>query len=80
MPRYFRVAGGTGLYNIALQQAHFCQNPPSTMLKGHSGGKMSALQTFFLGIMVAWTPSLLLLAWMLWRNTVSGDHLKNPQH
>jgi hypothetical protein len=26
---------------------------------------MTTLQAFFLGMMVAWTPSLVLLAWML---------------
>jgi hypothetical protein len=26
---------------------------------------MSALQAFFLGIMAAWTPSLIFLAWVL---------------
>jgi hypothetical protein len=26
---------------------------------------MSTLEAFFLGLMAAWTPSLLLLAWML---------------
>ncbi len=28
---------------------------------------MSALQAFFLGMMVALTPSLVILAWLLWR-------------
>ncbi len=28
---------------------------------------MSALQAFFLGIMVALTPSLVILAWVLWK-------------
>jgi len=27
---------------------------------------MSTYQAFFLGMMVAWTPSLLLLAWVLY--------------
>jgi hypothetical protein len=29
------------------------------------GYEMSALQIFFLGMMVAWTPSLVILAWCL---------------
>ena len=33
---------------------------------------MSALQAFFLGIMVAWTPALLFLAWVL-RHAAFGD-------
>lgn len=27
---------------------------------------MTNLQSFLLGLMVAWTPSLILLAWMAW--------------
>jgi len=30
------------------------------------GAVMSTLQAFLLGLMVAWTPSVLVLAWMLW--------------
>jgi hypothetical protein len=37
------------------------------------------VQAFFLGLMLAWTPSLVLLAWMLWRESgpdkqASGIH------
>lgn len=28
---------------------------------------MSAIQSFMLGVMVAWTPGLLLLGFLLWR-------------
>jgi hypothetical protein len=28
---------------------------------------MTDIQTFVLGVMTAWTPGLLCLAWMLWR-------------
>jgi hypothetical protein len=31
---------------------------------------MDSLQAFLLGIMIAWTPSVLLLAWMLRRAPV----------
>jgi hypothetical protein len=33
---------------------------------------MDTYQAFFLGLMVAYTPSLIFLAWMLWR--VSSEH------
>jgi hypothetical protein len=36
---------------------------------------MSALQAFFLGIMVVWTPALLFLAWVL-RYAAFGDSLE----
>jgi hypothetical protein len=41
---------------------------------------MTALQAFFFGMMVAWTPSLILLAWMLWRDGTSQDELGDVQH
>ena len=34
---------------------------------------MSELQAFFFGIMVAWTPALVLLAWMLRPGPISPD-------
>jgi hypothetical protein len=34
---------------------------------------MGIVEAFVLGLMVAWTPPLLLLAWMLWRNALSDD-------
>ena len=34
-------------------------------LRFERGGPVSALQAFFLGMMAAWTPSLILLAWVL---------------
>ena len=34
---------------------------------------MDDLQLFFLGVMVAWTPSLVLLAWILWRDIGSQE-------
>lgn len=29
--------------------------------------ELMPLQIFFLGVMVAWTPSIIVLAWLLWR-------------
>jgi hypothetical protein len=34
---------------------------------------MSNVQLFLLGMMVAWTPSLLLLAWVLWWEQPAED-------
>ena len=34
---------------------------------------MNAVQAFVLGMMVAWTPSLILLAWVLWRISIPQD-------
>jgi hypothetical protein len=33
---------------------------------------MTTLQAFLLGMMVAWTPSLVLLGWFLLRRAISG--------
>jgi hypothetical protein len=41
---------------------------------------MSSLQAFFFGMIVAWTPSLVVLWWMLWRDTASQDELGDMQH
>jgi len=36
---------------------------------------MSAIEAFFLGAMAAGTPSLVILAWLLWRApTASGEY------
>jgi hypothetical protein len=32
---------------------------------------MTTLEAFFFGMMVAWSPSLALLGWMLWRDAGS---------
>lgn len=37
------------------------------------GGSMSTMQAFFLGMMAAWTPSLILLAWLLRQAPLSAD-------
>jgi hypothetical protein len=34
---------------------------------------MSIVEAFVLGMMVAWTPGLVLLAWLLWRSALSDD-------
>jgi hypothetical protein len=34
---------------------------------------MTTLEAFFLGFMAAWTPSLVLLAWLLWRDAGSEE-------
>jgi hypothetical protein len=38
---------------------------------------MSTVQAFLLGFMTAWTPHLLLLAWMLRRQEDMGDFNNN---
>jgi hypothetical protein len=41
---------------------------------------MDAVHAFFLGVMVAWTPSLLILAWYLRHPPInSEDHPTAPQ-
>jgi hypothetical protein len=40
---------------------------------------MNAVQAFLLGMMVAWTPSLILLGWMLWRVAISQGKRGNSQ-
>lgn len=39
--------------------------------------QMSNLQAFCLGLMVAWTPSLLFLAWVLCSDLEDGDEVQN---
>jgi hypothetical protein len=41
---------------------------------------MTVVEGFLLGMIVAWTPSLVLLAWMLWRNPTSEHVLRDVQH
>jgi len=41
---------------------------------------MSPLEAFLLGLMVAWTPSLVLLAWVLWRDARSEHQQRETQH
>ena len=36
---------------------------------------MNAVQVFFLGMMAGWTPSIILLAWMLWRDGIAQDEV-----
>jgi hypothetical protein len=36
---------------------------------------MSTVQAFLLGMMVAWTPSLGLVAWLLWRDVDTSDQM-----
>ena len=35
--------------------------------KGGAGGLLLVMKLFLLGMMVAYTPAMLLFAWMLWR-------------
>jgi hypothetical protein len=37
------------------------------LICGIKGALMNGLEVFLLGMMAAWTPSLLVLAWALWR-------------
>jgi hypothetical protein len=41
---------------------------------------MSTLQAFLLGLMAAWTPPLILLAWMLRHRRGSEDRSGSVQH
>jgi hypothetical protein len=34
---------------------------------------VSTAQAIFFGMMLSWTPSMALLAWLLWREKVEGD-------
>lgn len=37
---------------------------------------MSAMQSFLFGAMVAWTPSLIMLGWLLWSDEdIDGETL-----
>ena len=40
---------------------------------------MTALQIFLLGIMVAWTPSVVLLAWLIYRTPLAADDSSESQ-
>jgi hypothetical protein len=40
---------------------------------------MTALQIFLLGIMVAWTPSAVLLAWLIYRTPLAADDSSESQ-
>jgi hypothetical protein len=41
---------------------------------------MSTTQAFLLGMMVSWTPSLLLLGWMLLHHADLKDEANGVQH
>jgi len=47
----------------------------------HGGRLMSTMQAFFLGMMMAWTPSLLILAFALWDLPFSSepDQVERPE-
>ena len=50
--------------------------------RGHlnrQGAAMTVAHAFLLGMMVAWTPSLLVLSWMLWQAAISKDELSDLQ-
>jgi hypothetical protein len=34
---------------------------------------VSIAQAIFFGMMLSWTPSVVLLAWLLWRERLEGD-------
>jgi hypothetical protein len=38
------------------------------------------MQAFFLGVMVSWTPSLILLAWMFRHEAGLEDEARGVQH
>jgi hypothetical protein len=42
--------------------------------------RMSIVEAFLLGLMTAWTPSLILLAWMLRREAGSKNQPSDMQH
>jgi hypothetical protein len=44
------------------------------------GALMSTMEAFLLGLMTAWTPSLILLAWLLRRRVGSKNQPSNMQH
>lgn len=54
-----RLGNDTGLHHQTKQGAG--------MVAAVTRDGMTNLQAFFLGMMVAYTPSLLLLAWVLWK-------------
>ena len=63
LPQHYRVCAGRP---TKPRQALNTLNLDT--LYGHwGGGNMTNLQAFALGLMVAWTPSLVLLAYFLWR-------------
>jgi hypothetical protein len=37
------------------------------------GGPVNTAQAIVFGMMLSWTPSIALLAWLLWREKVGGD-------
>jgi len=45
---------------------------------GTRGCLMSAVQAFLLGMMVAWTPCLIALAWLLWAAPLAAS--EEPEH
>jgi hypothetical protein len=40
---------------------------------------MSTLQAIWLGMMIAWTPSLALLAWIIWRDDYGREPHRAPE-
>jgi hypothetical protein len=41
---------------------------------------MIAMQSFLLGVMVAWMPSLIVLAWLLWREMQLEDRFDRSDY
>jgi len=39
----------------------------------YDGALMSTWQAILLGMMLSWTPSLVLLAWLLWKEPIGID-------
>jgi len=46
----------------------------------HEGVLMRPVEAFFLGLMAAWTPSLIVLAWILWRDAGSEKQSGGRHH
>ena len=60
----------------------FCSNRVWIIGSFVTGGRlMSTMQAFFLGMMMAWTPSLLILAFALWDVPFSSepDQVERPE-
>jgi hypothetical protein len=69
-------------YVCSLASSHTAANGNiDSRLNWKWGASMGdPVQAFFLGMMAAWTPSLVLLAWMLWRDAGSGHEQGQKRH
>jgi hypothetical protein len=68
------------MMNAARVRSHVRPKEDIEITARRKGALMSTMEAFLLGLMTAWTPSLVLLAWLLRRRVGSKNQPSNMQH